>query len=207
MPGRRLTIEYRPSPSVTAVRTFSISAGLATSTVTPGSTPPESSRTVPEIVLVCADAASGHNTRHASGNQEVRDELSHLPAPFPVDVVFHTGRRQPTQAGANLSHPAARDNTYPEHVDITRPFAGCQHEISCNSCRLFCAPQVFGRVSATYRPVGRGPSTFLRQVRRSGQAGAGRLPSAARTRGRSAGRRGHFDTVRRSGCRPADPRA
>jgi hypothetical protein len=33
--------------SVTAVRTFSMSAGLAASTVTPGSTPPELSRTTP----------------------------------------------------------------------------------------------------------------------------------------------------------------
>jgi hypothetical protein len=44
-------IEYRPSSSVTVVRTFSISTGLDTSTMTPGSAPPDSSLTVPEIVL------------------------------------------------------------------------------------------------------------------------------------------------------------
>ena len=33
-------MRYRPLPSVVAVRTFSISAGLAASTVTPGSTAP-----------------------------------------------------------------------------------------------------------------------------------------------------------------------
>src|SRR5882672_11117834 len=44
---------YRPSPSVTAVRTFSMSAGLAASTVTPGRTPPEASRTTPAIPLAC----------------------------------------------------------------------------------------------------------------------------------------------------------
>ena len=36
-----------PLPSVTAVRTFSISAGLVTSTVTPGSTAPDESVTTP----------------------------------------------------------------------------------------------------------------------------------------------------------------
>src|SRR5262245_17336991 len=40
-------MRYCPVSSVTAVRTFSMSAGLAASTVTPGSTPPDASRTVP----------------------------------------------------------------------------------------------------------------------------------------------------------------
>ena len=48
-PGRRSTIWYWPAPSVTAERTFSISTGLAASTVTPGSTAPEASFTVPAI--------------------------------------------------------------------------------------------------------------------------------------------------------------
>src|SRR5688572_7147814 len=39
-----------PDPSVVTDRTFSIRAGLAASTVTPGSTAPEVSRTVPAIV-------------------------------------------------------------------------------------------------------------------------------------------------------------
>jgi hypothetical protein len=47
----------RPSLSVMAVRTFSISAGLAASTVTPGRTPPDASTTAPPMLLVCcADA-------------------------------------------------------------------------------------------------------------------------------------------------------
>ena len=37
-PGRRSGMEYRPLASVVVVRTFSIKAGLAASTVTPGST-------------------------------------------------------------------------------------------------------------------------------------------------------------------------
>src|SRR6266540_6773912 len=48
----------RPSPSDTTVRTFSISAGLAASTVTPGSTAPEVSLTRPAIAL-CDCACAG----------------------------------------------------------------------------------------------------------------------------------------------------
>ena len=53
VPERRSTMLYGPSPSVTAVRTFSISAGLAASTVTPGSTAPDVSLTSPAIPLAC----------------------------------------------------------------------------------------------------------------------------------------------------------
>src|SRR5262245_48630090 len=52
------TIEYRPSPLVTTVRDFSMSSGLDASTVTPGSTAPEASRTAPAIVL-CARTVAG----------------------------------------------------------------------------------------------------------------------------------------------------
>src|SRR6185503_20673093 len=47
-----------PLPSVTVVRTFSISAGLVTSTVTPGSTAPDVSVTTPatDALMVCASA-------------------------------------------------------------------------------------------------------------------------------------------------------
>ena len=41
VPGRRFSIRYCPVPSVTAERVFSISAGLAASTVTPGRTAPD----------------------------------------------------------------------------------------------------------------------------------------------------------------------
>src|SRR5688572_19816920 len=42
-------MRYCPAPSVTTVRTFSINAGLAASTVTPGSTAPDESLTTPAI--------------------------------------------------------------------------------------------------------------------------------------------------------------
>ena len=59
--GRRFSMPYCPVPSVTVVRTFSISAGLAASTVTPGSTAPDASRTAP-LITACADAMAGNNT-------------------------------------------------------------------------------------------------------------------------------------------------
>src|SRR5262245_31491903 len=64
MPGGSSTILYWPAPSVTAVRTFSINAGLDASTVTPGRTAPVASLTVPETAAVpCAAATTGNNTR------------------------------------------------------------------------------------------------------------------------------------------------
>src|SRR6266850_5710869 len=49
MPGRRSTMLNRPWSSVTAVRTFSMRAGLAAPTVTPGSTAPDASRAAPAM--------------------------------------------------------------------------------------------------------------------------------------------------------------
>ena len=42
-------MRYWPVSSVATDRTFSIRTGLAASTVTPGKTPPEASRTTPVI--------------------------------------------------------------------------------------------------------------------------------------------------------------
>src|SRR5262245_15131045 len=61
MPGRRFSIRYWPDASVNAVRTFSISSGLAASTVTPGSTAPEASWTVP-VIVACAYRAEGKSS-------------------------------------------------------------------------------------------------------------------------------------------------
>src|ERR1041384_6292830 len=66
-PGRRSTIWKRPLPSVTAVRTFSMSTGLDASTVTPGSTAPDVSCTTP-VTVACADAMAGSRSSHESTN-------------------------------------------------------------------------------------------------------------------------------------------
>src|SRR5204863_5963703 len=61
VPARRSTIRYWPEPSVTAERVFSISTGLDTSTVTPGSTAPDVSLTTPvtDASTPWADTAVG----------------------------------------------------------------------------------------------------------------------------------------------------
>src|SRR3989442_2206898 len=46
-----------------------MSAGLAASTVTPGSTPPDSSRTMPTMEA-CAQASAGTNTTHRNTSRE-----------------------------------------------------------------------------------------------------------------------------------------
>src|SRR5438132_10734609 len=64
MPGRRSTILNWPWSSVRTVRIFSMRAGLAASTVTPGSTAPVTSFTAPAMLpfaTVCARAAIGRS--------------------------------------------------------------------------------------------------------------------------------------------------
>src|SRR5215470_385386 len=58
-------MRYCPVPSATAVRTFSIRAGLEASTLAPGSTPPDASLTTP-VMLACAKARMGRRRTNAS---------------------------------------------------------------------------------------------------------------------------------------------
>src|SRR5687768_15492806 len=71
---------YCPPPSVTAARTFSISAGLDASTLTPGSTAPEVSRTVP--VMTAWAIANCGRTNDAIKAATVRFSID-IPAPLP----------------------------------------------------------------------------------------------------------------------------
>jgi hypothetical protein len=50
-PGRRSTILYCPAPSVVTLRLFSMSTSLDASTLTPGSTAPDRSFTIPPMAL------------------------------------------------------------------------------------------------------------------------------------------------------------
>src|SRR5215475_1713498 len=72
MPGRRFSTRYWPVPSVIEVRTFSISAGLATSTVTPGRTAIDVSRTTPAIDA-WAKAIAGTNVRRDASENRRKD--------------------------------------------------------------------------------------------------------------------------------------
>ena len=68
VPGRRFSTRYCPASSVTTERTFSISAGLATSTVTPGSTAPDVSRTTPVMDAWAYDDGRQYS-QPGNGNQ------------------------------------------------------------------------------------------------------------------------------------------
>ena len=78
-PDRRSTIRYWPPLSVVAARVFSISAGLDASTVTPGSTAPDESRTVP-VMDACASRLEGApRTKNATTTYAAPDVRMTLP--------------------------------------------------------------------------------------------------------------------------------
>ena len=68
-------MRYWPLPSVVAVRTFSMSAGLDASTVTPGSTAPDVSRTVP--VMDAWAKALGSSREEHRNDQRYRSGYAH----------------------------------------------------------------------------------------------------------------------------------
>ena len=70
VPDFRSMMRYWPVPSVTAARVFSISAELAASTVTPGSTAPDASRTVP-VTDACANRGAGSSRKTTSARHVV----------------------------------------------------------------------------------------------------------------------------------------
>src|SRR5215510_7649380 len=69
-------MRYVPVPSVTALRVFSISAGLAASTVTPGRMAPEASFTTP-VMEAWANATAGTSTSSASAANPTCNFLMH----------------------------------------------------------------------------------------------------------------------------------
>src|SRR5438477_8611055 len=62
VPGRSASTRYWPVSFETTDRTFSISTGLAASTVTPGRTAPDASLTTP-VIAACAYAEAGRNRK------------------------------------------------------------------------------------------------------------------------------------------------
>src|SRR6266478_1554330 len=110
VPGRRPTTLYSPLSSVTTVRTFSISAGLAASTVTPGNTAPDESLTTPAIPLLAwAREVAGIDTNHvadsATANHTLRDSLRSL-----ISVSSRA-----SGSSATLPDPAARQARSGDH--------------------------------------------------------------------------------------------
>ncbi len=73
-----------PLPSVTTDRSFSMSAGLAASTVTPGITAPEPSRTTPAIEA-CAYAMAGSRRRAVETRTNTRREGRYMGPSLPFE--------------------------------------------------------------------------------------------------------------------------
>src|SRR5688500_7930137 len=91
-------IRNSPLPSVTAVRTFSISAGLAASTVTPGSTAPDVSLTTPAMVPEVADCANAAFDRGAKRDDaSTKNAIRFAVTIFLLWLVFSVRQRVGTQ--------------------------------------------------------------------------------------------------------------
>src|SRR6186713_230897 len=100
-------MRYRPSPSVTTARVFSMSAGLAASTVTPGSTAPDVSRTTP-VMLLCAEAEADRTrnddttTRHGIH----RDFIIPLPSVLINQSALHPHYHARNGGGGRSGRPS-----------------------------------------------------------------------------------------------------
>src|SRR5215831_14318950 len=101
-------ILYCPVSSVTTDRTFSISASLLASTLTPGKTAPDESFTTPAIAL-CANVRVGHATVHANAmnNETATFRIISLP-PSPIS---HPPSLVNRQSSALHTHARSLENT------------------------------------------------------------------------------------------------
>src|SRR6185503_6706489 len=79
-------MRYWPASLVTALRDFSIRAGLLASTVTPGRTPPVASFTVPAMApaVVWAPAATGSRTSKAPRDLATRALIEFMASPLAI---------------------------------------------------------------------------------------------------------------------------
>src|SRR5512145_3245808 len=89
-------MRYWPVPSLTAVRTFSMRAGLLASTVTPGRIAPDVSRTVPAMTA-CAAAVMGSSAKQT---QTARDPTKLRIWHLHVMVDYDPLERRPTYSFA-----------------------------------------------------------------------------------------------------------
>src|SRR5476649_2511060 len=90
-------ILYSPLPSVMAVRTFSINAPLAASTLTPATGTPAASRTTPTMLLrdCCADAGAESTNAQTKKMTDFTARLAPTPRRTRIDLppppLFHAG--------------------------------------------------------------------------------------------------------------------
>src|SRR5262245_31318389 len=117
-PGRRLSILYAPFASVVADRTCSINAGLAASTVTPGSTAPVASFTTPANAL-CARAAVGSASSRAS-----------MPTDTKVRLIIRVSLRGTVRAQAYITVNGQTDGRNVEPVGC----GGLDQKLGLDGC-------------------------------------------------------------------------
>src|SRR6266516_3170028 len=103
-----------------------MSAGLAASTVTPGSTAPVTSLTTPARTPVCALAGAGRSASHASATRVIPKDILRVmdPSPHQVDrtepVLPSTTREVYTLDRGSNARPHAR--LWPLSALFERPF-------------------------------------------------------------------------------------
>src|SRR5688572_18213981 len=84
-------MRYWPEASVATDRTFSISTGLAASTVTPGNTPPDASLTTP-VIAAWANAVDGTSTHTNATRKSAEDPWIR----FSIAVLLTCGCNKPS---------------------------------------------------------------------------------------------------------------
>src|SRR5678816_3765165 len=98
-------MRYCPVPSLTTVRVFSMSAGLDASTVTPGSTAADASRTTPAIVAWAKTRLGSSKTPATAATTFTTGYIDDLLEPSPAS------RRCGNRATlSHLTRPEPRDN-------------------------------------------------------------------------------------------------
>src|SRR5213593_2613383 len=105
-------MRYCPVPSVTAVRVFSMRTGLAASTVTPGITAPDASRTVP-ATDACAKAGAGKSRKARVARHRVDRRIGILPQRPELKCARHT---------LTCARTAAKDTHEILQVSRNQPF-------------------------------------------------------------------------------------
>src|SRR5262245_51501700 len=96
-------MRYWPVPSVTADRVFSISAGLDASTVTPGRTAPDESRTVP-VTDACAKRGAGISRTARIVRPFVALRMKHVLLPDGHETTRTLDRRPRLDARCRVDH-------------------------------------------------------------------------------------------------------
>src|SRR5262245_406699 len=126
-PGLKSTSLYSPSPSVTTVRTFSMSAGLDASTVTPGRTSPDVSLTTP-VMLAWARAGTENRVEQADRTNATKPILQRSMAISLTGILASDSSGRKTSQRSRTAKGSVRDGTLTNaQCAINRCPAAVQH--------------------------------------------------------------------------------